>query len=66
MLRHPPLTTTPPRAAAVGGDRPSDVLCDALDLVNNVYRRLKRLGVTKDGAPRHPLYLKADQPLEAW
>lgn len=24
------------------------------------------LGTTKSGAPRHPLYIKADQPLVAW
>ena len=24
------------------------------------------LGVTKDGSPRHPLYVKADQPLTPW
>lgn len=24
------------------------------------------LGTTKDGAPRHPLYVPADQPLERW
>lgn len=24
------------------------------------------LGTTKEGFPRHPLYVKADQPLEAW
>lgn len=24
------------------------------------------LGITKTGAPRHPLYIRADQPLESW
>jgi hypothetical protein len=28
--------------------------------------RLKCLGVTKDGSPRHPLYVKGDQPLVPW
>ena len=28
--------------------------------------RLQALGVTKDGAPRHPLYLRADAPLAPW
>ena len=28
--------------------------------------RLLCLGTTKSGAPRHPLYIKADQPLEEW
>lgn len=27
---------------------------------------LRCLGVTKDGAPRHPLYIAADEPLVAW
>lgn len=27
---------------------------------------LRCLGTTKHGAPRHPLYVKADQPLRAW
>jgi hypothetical protein len=27
---------------------------------------LQCLGVTKDGSPRHPLYVKADQPLVPW
>jgi hypothetical protein len=27
---------------------------------------LKCLGKTKDGSPRHPLYVKADQPLESF
>jgi hypothetical protein len=27
---------------------------------------LKCLGHTKEGHPRHPLYVKADQPLERW
>ena len=27
---------------------------------------LHHLGLTKDGHPRHPLYLKADTPLEVW
>jgi hypothetical protein len=27
---------------------------------------LKCLGHTKEGHPRHPLYIKADQPLEPW
>jgi hypothetical protein len=26
----------------------------------------KCLGTTKNGAPRHPLYVRADQPLEDW
>ena len=28
--------------------------------------RLWCLGTTKDGHPRHPLYVRGDQPLVAW
>jgi hypothetical protein len=28
--------------------------------------RLRCLGITKDGAPRHPLYVRGDQPLLDW
>ncbi len=28
--------------------------------------KLMCLGTTKAGAPKHPLYIKADQPLEPW
>jgi hypothetical protein len=28
--------------------------------------KLRHLGLTKAGHPKHPLYLKADTPLEAW
>jgi hypothetical protein len=34
----------------------------ALELLGDVHC----LGVTKDGAPRHPLYLRADAPLQPW
>jgi hypothetical protein len=29
-------------------------------------RKLHHLGLTKDGHPKHPLYLKADTPLTIW
>jgi hypothetical protein len=29
-------------------------------------RQIRCLGVTKDGAPRHPLYVKGDAPLVEW
>lgn len=35
-------------------------------LAAEVGARLACLGVTKDGAPRHPLYLRADSPLQPW
>jgi len=37
--------------------------------VRKMFHRLSRpmcLGVTKAGAPRHPLYIRADQPLIDW
>ena len=34
-------------------------------LVQSLMPYVKSLGFTKDGAPRHPLYVKADTPLEA-
>ena len=37
--------------------------------IKSMLHRLSRpmcLGVTKDGAPRHPLYIRADQPLVDW
>ena len=36
-------------------------LCEALDDIG--VRRAKCLGTTKNGQPRHPLYVRADQPL---
>lgn len=42
---------------------------DRVAQVRKMFNRLSRpmcLGVTKDGAPRHPLYIRADQPLVEW
>lgn len=37
------------------------------DLLTKVHSNpIYCLGTTKDGSPRHPLYLKADTPLEVW
>lgn len=36
----------------------------AVDILKRAGARLACLGKTKDGHPRHPLYLRADQPLE--
>ncbi len=35
-------------------------------LAGGTIRGLYCLGTTADGSPRHPLYVKADQPLEVW
>lgn len=42
---------------------------DRVSEVRKMFHRMSRpmcLGVTKDGAPRHPLYIRADQPLIDW
>jgi hypothetical protein len=44
---------------APGGAAMPDMLVPFAD-------RLECLGVTKSGAPRHPLYLAADTPLQRW
>lgn len=36
------------------------------DVLRNVEGRVRCLGVTASGAPRHPLYVRADTPLEPW
>lgn len=37
-----------------------------VDLLTDVEARMLCLGTTKDGAPRHPLYVRGDQPLIEW
>lgn len=42
---------------------------ERVEQVRKMFHRLSRpvcLGVTKDGAPRHPLYIRADQRLVDW
>ncbi len=39
---------------------------DTIDWIKATGAPLKCLGKTKSGAPRHPLYVKSDQPLEPW
>jgi hypothetical protein len=45
---------------------------DAGDAMRQFLRTMRptefvmHLGLTKDGAPRHPLYIKADTPLQIW
>jgi hypothetical protein len=47
------------------GARP-DRVAAFLKLMEGAGARLWSLGVTKDGSPRHPLYVRADQPLIPW
>ena len=35
-------------------------------LIKSICGRIDCLGVTKDGSPRHPLYVKADQQRDIW
>jgi len=42
---------------------------ERVNIVRKMFHRLSRpmcLGITKAGAPRHPLYIRADQPLIDW
>lgn len=45
--------------------RPSRVT-DVVEILHAADARLWCLGMTKDGSPRHPLYVRADQPLVEW
>lgn len=50
--------------AAWGAHAKADRVAEVLALPG--WDRLKALGVTKSGAPRHPLYLSANSPLTPW
>ncbi len=39
---------------------------DQVNRAIGVFQELKCLGVTKDGHPRHPLYIRGDQPIIPW
>lgn len=42
---------------------------ERVEVIRKMFHRLSRpmcLGITKHGAPRHPLYVRADQPLIDW
>ncbi len=48
---------------AWGANARQDRVDAAVALFREAGARLWCLGITKDGAPRHPLYVRADQPL---
>jgi hypothetical protein len=48
----------------IGGVRDGDAI--ALRIFREAGARLVCLGKTKNGHPRHPLYIKGDTPLEAF
>jgi len=56
-----------PLVAAWGANAKPDRVAQVLDMVpHGNETSLKALGVTKSGAPRHPLYLRSDSVLSQW
>lgn len=55
-------------AHPMASHRVDDLLlrCDGINLLRATPQPLWCLGTTKSGAPRHPLYVRADQPAIAW
>ena len=51
---------------AWGANAKHDRVQEVIRILEGAGARLWCLGTTKSGAPRHPLYVKADQPLIAW
>jgi len=51
---------------AWGGNAKKDRVIKVATILENSGANLMCLGITKDGSPRHPLYLKKDQPLLPW
>jgi hypothetical protein len=40
--------------------------CDVLRLLRERAKTVGNLGLTKSGQPRHPLYLRSDEPMRMW
>lgn len=51
---------------AWGADARPERVAAVVKILKEAGARLWCLGVTKNGSPRHPLYIKADQPLIEW
>jgi hypothetical protein len=51
---------------AWGANAKPDRVARVASILADAGARLWCLGTTKDGAPRHPLYVRADQPLIEW
>lgn len=51
---------------AWGNNAREDRVLEFLELANKAGSRLWHLGLTKAGQPRHPLFVRADQPLIRW
>jgi len=52
--------------AGWGASVPRRLRWRAAEVADGASRPLHCLGITKDGSPRHPLMVKADQPLLPW
>lgn len=51
---------------AWGANARDDRVAASVTVLRASGHRLLCLGITKNGAPRHPLYVKGDQPLVEW
>lgn len=51
---------------AWGANARTERVAEVAEALSEVGARLWCLGSTKSGAPRHPLYIRADQPLTRW
>jgi hypothetical protein len=51
---------------AWGSNAKPDRVAAFLRIMDGASARLWCLGMTKDGSPRHPLYVRGDQPLVPW
>lgn len=56
----------PEIVCAWGANAKEDRVKHVAEMLTNCGAKLKCLGTTKSGAPRHPLYIKGDQPLIDW
>jgi hypothetical protein len=60
------VTDMRPVIAAWGANARPDRVADVKRLARSCGLTLRALGITKDGAPRHPLYLRADSTPTRW
>lgn len=49
-----------------GGNAKKERVQEVAKLFKGVGANLYCLGTTKDGSPKHPLYIKGDKQLEPW
>ena len=60
------VSTAGPVVAAWGANARLDRVDQVARLAWDLRVELSCLGTTKDGAPRHPLYVRSDTPLQEW